>query len=317
MNRLSFLNGCEKDRCVLGEGAIIERLRRNSGFELDPYLANSNFIYEPAKRAALEKIYRQYLDIGRQFDLPLLISTPTWRANRERIEMAGCESLDINADNFKFLHEMRLTYSSYAEKIIICGLMSCRGHAYDPEATMTPQEAFDFHSWQAEQLAKSNVDFLLAATLPELGEATGLARALAKTGRPYVVSFVVRASGTLLDGTPLHEAVAAIDSSVSPPPDAYMINCTHASFASAALKHPSHASPRVRQRFIGLLANTAALAPEELDDSPLLVEEDPMLFGSTVARLRKDLGFKILGGCCGTDERHIYFLAKNLKVPPE
>jgi len=75
--------------CILGEGAVIERLRRSSDVILDPFLVNSAFIYDDRQRAALEGICRQYLDIGREYDLPLLVSTPTWRANRERIAAAG------------------------------------------------------------------------------------------------------------------------------------------------------------------------------------------------------------------------------------
>lgn len=77
MNPIPFAKFLERFPCILGEGAVIERLRRNSGLELDPYLVNSAFIYEGAKRAALETICRQYLDIGRDSGLPLLISTPT------------------------------------------------------------------------------------------------------------------------------------------------------------------------------------------------------------------------------------------------
>jgi homocysteine S-methyltransferase len=62
----------------------------------------------------------------------------------------------------------------------------------------------------------------------------------------------------------------------------------------------------------GLLANTAELEPEELNNSEKLIEEDPQIFGKSVASLHGELGMKILGGCCGTDERHIDNLAKRL-----
>jgi homocysteine S-methyltransferase len=145
-----------------------------------------------------------------------------------------------------------------------------------------------------------------------LSEATGLALALAATGSPYVISFVVRPEGTLLDGTPLKDAIAAIDAAVTPRPLAYLINCTHASFARAALTHEVNSSPLVRERIIGLLANTAALSPEALNDCSSLVEEDPAVFGRSVAGLHRELGLKILGGCCGTDDRHIRALAAQL-----
>jgi homocysteine S-methyltransferase len=312
MNPIPFAEFLECSPVILGEGAVIERLRRNDDSELDPFLVNSAYIYDDGKRAALEAICRQYLEIGREFGLPLLISTPTWRASRERIDAAGYAGADVNGDNARFLDELRESYGGYAEKVVICGLMSCRGNAYNPAEALAVNESLEFHSWQAGKLADAGVDFLLAATLPALCEATGLAMALAGTGKPYVVSFVVRPGGTLLDGTPLKDAVAAIDAAVAPRPLAYMVNCTHVSFARTALLHEANSSPLVRQRFIGLLANTAAVSPEDLDDSTNLLEEDPMVFGTSVAALNRELGFKILGGCCGTDDRHIRSLAEQL-----
>lgn len=298
--------------CILAEGAVIERLRRSSGFELDPHIVNSAFIYDEGRRKAIECIYRQYLDIGFQYGLPLILSTPTWRASRERITDAGFAGRDVNADNFRFLDALRSRYGTYAQNVAIAGLLSCRGDAYKPNEALGISEAKAFHSWQAAKLVQAGADFLLAATLPALSEATGLAAALAAAGKPYLVSFIARPEGTLLDGTPLKEAVDAIDNTVRPGPLAYLINCTHASIFKAALLHDSNSSPVVRQRIIGLLANTAALNPEELDNSTALVEEAPEIFGQMLARLNQELGMKILGGCCGTDDRHIRALAERL-----
>jgi homocysteine S-methyltransferase len=192
--------------------------------------------------------------------------------------------------------------------------MSCRGDAYKPEEAMTERAAVTFHSWQAEALAKAGVDLLLASTLPALSEAIGLARAQAATGLPYLISFVARPEGTLLDGTPIKEAIMSIDTGVTPRPLAYLINCTHASVFRKAMLHESNSSPLMRERVLGLLANTAALTPEELDASSKLVEEEPELFGSSVAALHRDLNMKVLGGCCGTDNRHIECLAQNLSA---
>ncbi|MCX5884108.1 MAG: homocysteine S-methyltransferase family protein, partial [Deltaproteobacteria bacterium] len=115
MNNISFAEFLDSTPCILGEGAVIERLRRNGSLELDAFLINSAFIYEDPKRAALETICRQYLDIGREFDLPLLISTPTWRASRERIKAAGYAGVDVNGDNIRFLDALRKRYGAYAE----------------------------------------------------------------------------------------------------------------------------------------------------------------------------------------------------------
>ena len=109
----------------------------------------------------------------------------------------------MNGDNFGFLDALRKSYGGYSEKVVICGLMSCRGDAYNPGDALAVDEALEFHAWQAEKLADTGVDFLLAATLSAFSEATGLALALAATAKPYVLSFVVRPEGTMLEGTPL------------------------------------------------------------------------------------------------------------------
>jgi homocysteine S-methyltransferase len=312
MNHTPFPIFLKQSPCILGEGAVIERLRRNSDIELNPHIVNSAFIYKDSTRAALEAIYRQYMDVGLMYRLPLLISTPTWRASQERIASAGFKDQDVNGDNFRYLNALRKSYGAYADKIVICGLLSCRGDAYDPADALAANEASEFHAWQATMLAKAGVDFLLASTLPALSEAIGLAEALAGTHIPYIISFIFRPEGTMLDGTPLKDAIAAIDASVNPKPIAYMANCTHASNFRSAMVHQTNSSALVRERVAGLLANTAALTPEEIDNSDRLIEEDPEIFGTAMAGLYNEMGMKILGGCCGTDERHIKSLAVRL-----
>jgi len=218
----------------------------------------------------------------------------------------------VNGDNYRFLHALREGCGAYAARVFICGLMSCSGDAYRPCDALSAGEARRFHAWQIERLAASGVDFILASTLPALSEATGIAQALAAVGIPYLISFVARPEGTLLDGTPLREAIAAIDAAARPAPFCYLINCTHASVFRRALTHEANSSALVRSRVMGLLANTSALSPEELDNSASLIEEEPGVFGASVAALREELGMKLLGGCCGTDDRHIRSLAQRL-----
>ena len=312
--RVSFQELLAASPVILGEGAVIERLRRSADIRLDEHVVNSALVYHDQGRTALETIVRQYLEIGQRYNLPLLLSTPTWRAGRDRIAAAGLAGRDLNGDNFRFLAGLRDSYGEYARKVAICGLMSCRGDAYKPSEAMTASAAAKFHTWQANALAAAGVDFLLAATLPALSEAIGLARAQASTGLPYLISFVARPEGTLLDGTPLTDAIAIIDGSVSPQPLGYMINCTHASIFRSALLHENSSSPLARKRVIGLLANTSALSPEELEVSTQLVEEAPHIFGLSVSALHFKMGIKVLGGCCGTDERHIECLARELSL---
>ncbi len=313
----SFVEFFNKSPCILGEGAVIERLRRSGELELDPFIVNAGFIYDSFNRKAQADIYLQYLEIGCRYDLPLFLSTPTWRASRERVTAAGYTAKDVNGDNFRFIDELRNQFGSYRDKVAVCGLLSCRNDAYRPEQALEVSAAEQFHRWQAAALAEAGVDCLLAATLPAYSEAAGLALALAATTKPYLISFIVRPEGTLLDGTPLKTAVREIDALARPKPLAYLVNCTHATIFRSALLNDTNSSPDVRRRIAGLLANTAALAPEALDNRTKLVEEAPEIFGRRVAGLHLELGVKVLGGCCGTDDRHIRRLAEQLAAAVE
>jgi hypothetical protein len=114
VKHMPFPEFLKRSRCILGEGAVIGCLRRNSNFELDPHIVNSAFIDDEVKCAVLADICREYLDIGFEQGLPLILSTPTWRASRERIAAAGYEGMDVNGDNFRFLDGLRSSYGDYA-----------------------------------------------------------------------------------------------------------------------------------------------------------------------------------------------------------
>ena len=122
-----------------------------------------------------------------------------------------------------------------------------------------------------------------------------------------MLSFVVRDSGCVLDGTPLGEAFEQIDQERARPPLGYFVNCVHPSVLARGL---SAASPLVKSRLIGFRANTADITPEELDGADELITEDPVVFAGKVDAVRRMLDLKILGGCCGTGTAHIERIAR-------
>jgi homocysteine S-methyltransferase len=101
--------------------------------------------------------------------------------------------------------------------------------------------------------------------------------------------------------------MTVIDSSVDRKPDGYMINCTHPTIVHDVLQS---GSSFVRERCIGIQANTSSKSPEDLDGSEYLDTEDPEVFASLMIGLHRSFGTKILGGCCGTDEWHIRAVVK-------
>lgn len=208
---------------------------------------------------------------------------------------------------------IRAEYDAYADRVWIGGLIGCRGDAYRPAEGLSRGEAAGFHASQVRALASAGADFLLAATLPNAGEAGGMALAMAATGLPYVVSFVVRRDGRLLDGTPLGEAVGAIDATVQPRPAWYMVNCVHPSVFEAALLSACNRQGGVGERVLGLQANASPKSPEDLEGLDHVDADPPEVLADAVLRVRRRLGTRILGGCCGTDHRHIEQIARRAR----
>lgn len=308
-----FKEAAAKSPTILMEGAVIERLHRDPSVQLDPHIINAGLIYDDHGRGALAKIYRKYIDIGLKHSLPFIALAPTWRANPERIELSSFrEHKNINKDCVCFLQDIRKSYSDYSEKIFLGGLMACCGDAYRPEEAMTEDEALKFHRPQAEALAHSGIDFIMASTIPSVSEAAGIASAIAACEVPYTISFIIRFDGSVLDGTPLHEAVERIDSSVNPKPEFYMINCVHPSIFEQAMENEISKSQAVKNRILGLQGNTSLKSPEELDGLSYVDTSEPEEFAELMLSAHKKFGIKLLGGCCGTDHQHIEEIAKRI-----
>jgi len=308
---MDFITAINDFPAIVTEGAIIERLKREYGVELDPYIANAGFIYDPRQRKLLTSIYRQYIDITCERDLPILLFTPTWRANPERIKQANILDKDVNLDCYEFMAEIRASYREYAKKIYIGGLVGCKGDAYKSDEALSSTAAAVFHLYQIKCLSSAGVDFLIADTLPAISEAMGLAKVMARTNKPYIISFVIRDNGALLDGTSLSTAIRLIDSTVEPRPIGYTVNCVHPTIFKEALLNPINSSLE-GQRMLGLMANASAKSPEELDQAVQLEMEDPEFWAKDMIALHKEMGIKIMGGCCGTNHYHIKSLVNKI-----
>ncbi|MFW9819971.1 MAG: homocysteine S-methyltransferase family protein, partial [Candidatus Thorarchaeota archaeon] len=175
---------------------------------------------------------------------------------------------------------------------------------------LSSEEAYNFHKTQAKELNEAGVDFIIASTLPAVSEAHGLAKAIAELKCEYIISFVIHPDGTILDGTSLYEAISTIDNSVTPKPTYYMLNCVHPITCKQALNTEPNNTELVRTRLKGLQANGSTKSPEELELLNKTESENPKTWGKKMIDLYINSGIQILGGCCGTDHRHIRAIAE-------
>ena len=137
----------------------------------------------------------------------------------------------------------------------------------------------------------------------------GIASAMADTNLPYIISLTIQGDGRLIDGTPITDAIDKVDAFVRRKPVCYMTNCVHPVIVSKALAQPFNQTATVKSRFLGLQANTSALPYSQLDDSADLRTSAPEELAKGMLRLKTENGFRIFGGCCGTDARHMEAMA--------
>ncbi len=298
---------------ILTEGSVIERLKREFNYPLDPILLNSLMIYNDKGKILLEKIYKEYIDLAYVNQIPIMILTPTWRANPDRCGLADIDVQKVNTDNFNFLNKIKHSYGNFSEKIFIGGLMGCKGDSYKPEEALSCEEACEFHSLQAKILANAGVDFLFASTLPALSEASGIAKAMSKIKKEYVLSFVIRENGRLLDGTLLTDAIKIIDESVANRPLFYLTNCIHPEVLQNAYINLDE-KEILDRRLFGIQANASKKSPEELDIAEELDADSPKNWANGMIDLNKKYNLKILGGCCGTDQNFINSIIQRSKL---
>ncbi len=306
MNFRKFIN---QNKFVLMEGAMGERLKREYGITFDEQIAMAGLIYEDKGAFALNALWNEYIEIARKYGLPFIATTPTRRANRDRIAKANCPETVIR-DNVAFLKNIQRNCEI---EMYVGGLMGCKGDAYTGEGALSEQEAFDFHKWTVEQFYKAGADFLYAGIMPVLSEAAGLARAIDDTGLPYIISFTIQQDGKLIDGTTIADAIRYIDSVTTNKPICYMTNCVHPSIVCKALMQPFNRNETVKERFLGIQANTSPLSYAELDGAEDLHCSEPEDFAEEMIKLRSVADIKIWGGCCGTDCRHMECVTRKLR----
>jgi homocysteine S-methyltransferase len=254
--------------------------------------------------------FRRHADIAVQHGCGVILEAPTWRASRDwgaRIGYPAAELRRVNESAAALLSQVRSEYldAAASSPVVISGCIGPRADAYRPAERMGEGEAEDYHSEQIAILAATEVDLVHAMTITYAAEAIGIARAAAGAGIPAVISFTTEIDGRLPDGASLADAVAAVDAATGGSPAYYGVNCAHPSHFASALP-----GDLIGARLRSIRANASKMSHAELDESPALDAGDPAELADDYLRLHAEHpSISILGGCCGTDARHVQAIA--------
>jgi homocysteine S-methyltransferase len=296
------------ERMLLTDGGMETTLIFIDGLEL-PCFASFPLLEHDDGRSALTRYFEPYLALARRHGTGFVLEANTWRANPAWGERLGYSLDDLAAANrrsIRFVEEIREREETPDRPFVISAPVGPPGDAYDPETRMTAAEAESFHLWQIGVLADTAADCVSGFTLAYADEAIGIVRAANAVGMPAIVSFTVETDGRLPSGQPLGEAIEQVDRETDETTAFYMVNCAHPSHVLPALEEPG---PWHRVR--GLRPNASAKSHAELDESEELDDGDPAELARGCLAIGERLPhLTVLGGCCGTDHRHIETVAE-------
>lgn len=299
-NNLPQLNG----DIFLTDGGIETTLIFHDGFEL-PLFAAFDLFKSEAGRTALHRYFSTYAAIARNNGVGFVLESATWRASSDWAEQLGYSSdtlRQVNQQAIDSLVAIRNEYETEHSQMVISGCVGPRGDGYSPTTMMTAAEAEAYHAEQIRTFADTAADLVTAMTMTYPAEAIGIVRAAKAVGMSVVIAFTVETDGKLPSGHTLQEAIEMVDAETNNAPIYYMINCAHPTHFDSALQ----AGEKWGQRIGGIRANASHKSHAELNESETLDDGNPSELAQQYRDLRERMNhLTVLGGCCGTDHRHI------------
>jgi homocysteine S-methyltransferase len=286
------------------DGGIETHLIFNEHQELPNFSA---FILSDSEhgRNVLRSYFRAYIPIAKEAGARFVFDTNTWRASADWGALIGYDAETLRAANIASVALCREMQQEFAEEgidSVISGAIGPRRDGWKYDSVMTAEEAASYHRSQIEAFRDAGADYVTVYTLTNSPEAIGIARAAQAAGMPAVLSFTLETDGNLPGGKPLQQAIEETEAATEGYASYYMINCVHPIHFASTIRN---AGPWV-ERIGGLRVNASMKSHAELDEAPSLDTGDMRDLALRYGRLLPLLpNVRVIGGCCGTDHRHI------------
>ena len=291
------------DRLFLTDSGLETMLIFHEGYELNQF-ASFELLKTESGWRRLRDYYRQHAATAVDAGIGFILESPTWRSNADwgaKLGYAPEALAELNRRSIELMAQVRSELETAPSPMVISGNIGPLGDGY-AAGTMSAEEAQRLHAPQVETFAGTEADMVSAFTITSANEAIGVTRAAQAAGMPVVISFTVETDGRLPTGQTLREAIETVDAATGRAPVYYMINCAHPTHFDSVLAEDGDWVKRVR----GIRANASKRSHAELDEAKDLDDGDPIELGRQYRQLRRRLPqLTVLGGCCGTDHRHV------------
>lgn len=274
----------------------------NRGVEL-PGFASFPLVEDPKTQPIIVEQMRDLMKVAAEADMGCILDTLTWMANRDRAAPLGYDADRLARLNRQAVALMQgLQDETERDDVLVALCIGPSRDAYAKLAPMTVADARAYHALQIGCVAEAGIDLVNAYTFNQVEEAAGAVLAATDFNLPIALSFVVETDGRLDNGTDLNDAIDRVDALTGNAAAYFMVNCAH----------PDHFSPVLtgHPRLKGIVVNASRCSHAELDNATALDDGDPEALGEEVARLvRKFPSLAVIGGCCGSDMRHMRQMA--------
>jgi len=293
------------------DGGLETTLIYHDGLDL-PCFAAFTLMRDEDGVAVLRRYFERYLTIAGTYDVGMVLESPTWRASRDwgaRLGLTPAAVEELNRKSIDLMDRMRRGRETSRGKIVVSGNIGPRGDGYVVDRSMSARDAYDYHAHQVETFAGTAADMVAAFTINYVEEGIGIARAARAHGMPVAVSFTVETDGRLPSGQSLRSAIVECDVETDAYPAYYMINCAHPTHFAHVLAQGHGWQKRIG----GIRANASMRSHAELDTMTELDAGDPAALATQYRALRESLpALSVVGGCCGTDHRHVERICRTL-----
>lgn len=300
-----------ESKIYLTEAGVETEVLYKWGFEL-PEFAMFPLLDDDAATSCIRDMYRRYFDVAEAHKTGLIVAGHDYRASPDWSRKLGysLETLsEFQHRVIEFLADMRNEYRGRVSDVYLTGCIGPRGDAYGTGGDISESEAEDYHATQLMTLKATEADMATAVTFNNIPEAIGVIRAAQSIGIPIGMSLTLTSQGRLRSGPSLKEAIETIEERTDGAAAWYGTNCAHPLEFGAAISEPGSWSDRLRY----IRPNAVKMEQVALCKLGHLEDGDPDELGQQMGDIALQFPHvDVLGGCCGTDERHLAEISKNV-----
>ena len=293
---------------VLDGGLATELERRGLDLE-DPLWSARALLDRPG---LVELVHRDYLGAGAD-----VITTVTYQATVTGLRARGlteADAFDLLRAGVDIARRARDAFAAslpadrdpplVAASIGSYGAFLAHGAEYRGRYGLSVDALAMWHRPRAQVLDGSRADLLAFETIPAREELEAIVRILGETdGPPAWISFSARDRGEIADGTPIEEATAI--AAACPRVVAVGVNCVAPEMVSPLLRamRPATDKPLVAYPNRGDIWDPVARR---------WIRRDASVDYAALAVEWRELGARLIGGCCGTTPADIRAIKRGL-----